>query len=218
MKIVKLQLKLVEQLTPEIFSQMSRKLEGVKSDLNSHILEVINSAIEGKVIPRIRSVLGDQNAARNVNLDLRSDEPPPSTSSSSRPQWDLGSNGRHQENASETVQNTEKDFPRLVAMSNNHPNHHGENHEDPNQSDGDDDYDSNYDTKACHGEIASENSADQEKRYCFNTSRGIEECKYSFRNHLFKTFDLISEKQKKTYSSCSVCSSTILDCNKNAHH
>ena len=128
-------------INSEISSQMSRKLEGMKSDLNSHILEVINSAIEGKVIPRIISVLGDQNAARNVNLDLRSDGPHPSTSSSSRPQWDLGSNGRHQENVNETVQNTKKDFPRLVAMTNNHPNHHRGNHEDPNQSDGDDDYD-----------------------------------------------------------------------------
>ena len=109
----------------------------MKSDMNSHILEVINSAIDRKVIPRIRSVLGDQNAARTVNMDLRSDGSHPS----SRPQWDLGSNGRHQENVSETVQNTKKDIPRLLAMSNNHPNHHRENHEDPNQSDGDDNYD-----------------------------------------------------------------------------
>ena len=95
------------------------------------------------MIPRIRSVLGDQNAARNVNLDLRSDGPLPCTSSSSRPQWDLRSDGRRQENVNEAVQNTKKDLPRLVAMSNNHPNHHRENHEDPNQSDGDDDYDNN---------------------------------------------------------------------------
>ena len=34
-----------------------------------------------------------------------------------------------------------KDFPKLVAMNNNHPNHHREDPEDFNQSDDNDDYD-----------------------------------------------------------------------------
>ena len=36
-------------INSEISSQMSRKLEEMKSDLNSHILEVINSAIEERI-------------------------------------------------------------------------------------------------------------------------------------------------------------------------
>ena len=47
---------------------MSRKLEEMESDLNSYILNVIDSAIEEKVIPSIRSALGSQNSAKNSNL------------------------------------------------------------------------------------------------------------------------------------------------------
>ena len=85
--------------------------------------------------------MGNQNMTENVNLDPRSDGPHPCTSSRSRPQWDLRSDGRQQENVNETVQNTKKDFPRLVAINDNHPKHHRRNHEDYDLSDEDDDYD-----------------------------------------------------------------------------
>ena len=74
---------------------MSRKLEEIKSDLNSHILNIINSAIEEKVIPSIKNAVGGKNSAKSANLDLRSDGPHPSTFSQVRPQWDLRSNGRN---------------------------------------------------------------------------------------------------------------------------
>ena len=44
-------------INPEISSQMSTKLEEIKSDLNSHILEVISSAIQEKVHPSIENAL-----------------------------------------------------------------------------------------------------------------------------------------------------------------
>ena len=94
----------------EISSQMSRMLEEMKSDLNSHILEIITSATKEEVIPSIRSVIESQNAAGNANSDLRSDGPLPCTSSRSRPQWELKSSGRHQENANEADRNTKRDF------------------------------------------------------------------------------------------------------------
>ena len=53
---------------------MSRKLEEMRSDLNSHILNAIDSAIEEKVIPSVRNALGSQNWAENTSLDFRSDD------------------------------------------------------------------------------------------------------------------------------------------------
>ena len=77
-------------INSEISSQMFRNLEEMKSDLNSHILNVFESAIEEKVIPSIRFALGSQNSAENTNLDLQSDGPHPSTFSQVRPQGTFG--------------------------------------------------------------------------------------------------------------------------------
>ena len=52
-------------INSEISSQMSRNLEEKKSDLNSHIFGVINSAIEENVIPSIKNTMGSQNPAKN---------------------------------------------------------------------------------------------------------------------------------------------------------
>ena len=56
---MKSQPKLVWAISSEIFSQMSRKLEEMKFDLNSHILEVINSAIDEKILPSIENVIAN---------------------------------------------------------------------------------------------------------------------------------------------------------------
>ena len=45
-------------INSENSSQMSRKIEEMKSDLNSQILVFINSAIEEKVIPSIKNAIG----------------------------------------------------------------------------------------------------------------------------------------------------------------
>ena len=44
-------------INSKISSQMSKKLEELKSDLNSHLFNVINSAIEEKVIPSIKNAM-----------------------------------------------------------------------------------------------------------------------------------------------------------------
>ena len=128
-------------INPEISSQMSRKLEEMISDLNSHIFDVINSAIEEKVIPSIKNAIGSQNSAKNTNLVLRSDGPHPSNFSKMRAQRDFRSNGPHREKVSQAAQDAQKDFPRLVAMNSNQINHRRENSVDFNQSEDDDGYD-----------------------------------------------------------------------------
>ena len=121
---------------------MSRRFEEIQTSLNSQILDVINAAIESKVLPSIKNAVGGLNSTKNTNLDLRSDGLHPSIFSQVRPQGDLRSNGQYQGNASEAAQNTKKDFPRLAAMSSNRLNHHKENLTDLNQSNDDEDYDS----------------------------------------------------------------------------
>ena len=60
-------------INSEISTQMSRRFEEIKSDLNSHILEVLNATIEEKVLPTIRNVVGVNEGARCAKWDLRSD-------------------------------------------------------------------------------------------------------------------------------------------------
>ena len=128
-------------INSEISSQMSRKLEEKKTDLNSHFLNAIDSAIEKKVIPSIRNALESQNSTENTNLYLRSDGPHPSTFSRVRPQRDLKSDGPHQQIAGKASQDAKKDFLRLVAMSSNQINHQRENSVDSYRSDDKNGYD-----------------------------------------------------------------------------
>ena len=60
-------------INSEISSQMSRKLGEMKSDLNLHKSDAINSAIEENLISSIKNATGGQSSAKNTNLDLRSD-------------------------------------------------------------------------------------------------------------------------------------------------
>ena len=46
--------------------QMSRRFEEIKSNLNSHISEVLNTAIEEKVLPTIRSVVEVSEGAKST--------------------------------------------------------------------------------------------------------------------------------------------------------
>ena len=56
----------------EITSQVTRKLDEMRSDLKTQILEVINSAITKKVLPRIQNVLGVQNSESDAIRDPQS--------------------------------------------------------------------------------------------------------------------------------------------------
>ena len=55
-----------------ITSQVTRKLDQIRSDLNTQILEVINSAITETVLPSIQNVLGVQNSESNAITDPQS--------------------------------------------------------------------------------------------------------------------------------------------------
>ena len=49
---------------------MSKKSEEMQTNLNSQILDVINAAIETKVLPSIKNAVKSQYSAKNTNLDL----------------------------------------------------------------------------------------------------------------------------------------------------
>ena len=95
----------------------------MQSSLNSQILDVINTAIETRVLPSIKNAVGWQNLAKNASLD------------------DFRSDGRHPENTSKPVQNTQNEFPRLVSVKSNQINHCRENSEDSQRSDDEYGYD-----------------------------------------------------------------------------
>ena len=60
-------------INSEISPRMSRRFEEIKSNLNSHILEVLNAAIEEKVSPTIRSVVEISEGAKSTKWGPRSD-------------------------------------------------------------------------------------------------------------------------------------------------
>ena len=128
-------------ISSEISLQMSRKLEEMQTNLNSHILDAINAVIEGKVLPSIKNAVKIENSVKSTNLDLRSDGPHPSNSSQARPQVDLQSNGLQPESVSQVAEDVQNDFPRLVTMKGNRKYHCRENSIDSNQSDDYDGYD-----------------------------------------------------------------------------
>ena len=51
---------------------MARKLDDIRNDLNTQILEVINSAVAEKVLLSIQNVLGVQNPGSDAVRDLQS--------------------------------------------------------------------------------------------------------------------------------------------------
>ena len=53
----------------EITTQVTRKLDEIKEDLNTQILKVINTAIAEKVLHSIQKVLGVENLGLNANRD-----------------------------------------------------------------------------------------------------------------------------------------------------
>ena len=53
-------------------SQVSRKLNGMKTDLNSQIREAIDSAITEQILPSIQNTLGKQGKGVKAELDLMS--------------------------------------------------------------------------------------------------------------------------------------------------
>ena len=92
-------------ISSEISAQMSRKFEEMQSSLNSQILDVINTAIETRVLPSIKNAVSRQNSAKNANLDLQSDGLHHSNAVQENSQKDLRSNRLDPENTSKSAQN-----------------------------------------------------------------------------------------------------------------
>ena len=70
----------IRAISSEISTQLSRRFEEFKSDLNSHISEIIIAAIEEKLLPTIRGVVGASEGAKSTKWDLQSDGRHPNTS------------------------------------------------------------------------------------------------------------------------------------------
>ena len=83
-------------INSEISSQMSRKLDEMKSDLNLQIMDAINSAIQEKVLPSIENTLNSVKTTQNTKWDLRSDGRHSGLVGQSASNSDPRSSGRHQ--------------------------------------------------------------------------------------------------------------------------
>ena len=128
-------------ISSEISSQMSRKFEEMQSSLSSQILDVINTAIDTRVLPSIKKAVRRQNSAKNASLDLRSDGLHQDNAAQENSQKDRRSNKLHPESANKSAQDAQNEFPRLISIGSNQTNHHRENSVDSQQSDDDFGYD-----------------------------------------------------------------------------
>ena len=128
-------------ISSEISSQMSRKFQEMQTSLNSQILDVINTAIDTRVLPSIKNAVKRQNSAKTTNLDLRSDGLHEDTAAPENSQEDLRSNRLHPENINKSYQDTRNEFPRLVSIKNNQTNHRREDSIDSRESDDEYGYD-----------------------------------------------------------------------------
>ena len=106
---------------------MSRRFEEIKSDLNYHILEVLNAAIEEKVLPTIRSAVGVSEGAKSTKWDLRSDGQHPNMSSQMPQVNDHKSDGRQQSKTCKIDQNNAGNLPGLITIGSNQEAHFRQN-------------------------------------------------------------------------------------------
>ena len=109
-------------ISSEISSQMSRKFEELQSSLNSQILDVINTAIDTRVLPSIKNAVRIHNSAKNTSLDLRSHGLHQDNAAQGNSQKDLRSNRLHPENANISVQDAQNEFPRLLSIKSSQTN------------------------------------------------------------------------------------------------
>ena len=96
---------------------MSRKFEEIKSDLNSHIVEILHAAIEEKVLPTIRGDVGASEGAKSTKLDLQSDGRHPNTSGQMPQVKDRESDGWQQDKTYKIDQNKAGNLPQLITMN-----------------------------------------------------------------------------------------------------
>ena len=107
----------------------------MQSDLNSHILEVINSAIEERILPSIENVIANSREVKNTKWDLRSDGRHPDRNIQMTQNSDLESHGPHESKFCQQNHDSGENFLKLIATSSNQNNHRRENLVDFEQSD-----------------------------------------------------------------------------------
>ena len=125
-------------ISSEISSQMSRKFQEKQTNLNSQILDVINTAIDTSVLPSFKNAVRGQNSGENINLDLRSNGLHQDTAGIS--QKDLQSNRLQPENINKSYQAAQNEIPRLISIKSNQTNHRRENSVDSQESNDEFDY------------------------------------------------------------------------------
>ena len=91
----------------------------MKSDLNSHILEVLNTAIEEKILPSIENVIASNREKRNAKWDLRSCGRHPDRVMQMAQKLDLKSHRQHRGISDQQTQELKENFPRLIATTSN---------------------------------------------------------------------------------------------------
>ena len=128
-------------ISSEISSHLSRKFEKMQSSLNSQILDVINAAIDTRVLPSIKNGVRRQNSAKKTSLDFRSDGLHQDNAAQENSQKDLRSNRLHPENASKSAQDAQNEFPMLISIKSNQTSRRRENSADSQQSDDESGYD-----------------------------------------------------------------------------
>ena len=128
-------------ISSEISSQMSKKFEELQSSSNSQILDVLNTAIDTRVLPSIKNAVRRQNSAKNTSLDLRSDGLHQDNAAQENSQKDLRSDRLHPKNVNKTAQDAQNEFPRLISIKSNQTTHCRENSIDSQQSDDEFGYD-----------------------------------------------------------------------------
>ena len=120
----------------EISSQMSRKLVEQKSDLNSQILEVLNTAIEEKILPSIEGALAGNREERDAKWDLRFGGRHPDGVAKMTQDSDLKSRRRQKCKSYRQAQGLVENFPRLTTTTlSNQKDHSRENSVNSEESD-----------------------------------------------------------------------------------
>ena len=82
-------------------------------------MDVINTAIDTRVLPSIKNAVRRQNSAKNTFLDLRSDGLHQDYAAQENSQKDLRSKRLHPENANKSAQDAQNEFPRLILIKSN---------------------------------------------------------------------------------------------------
>ena len=99
-------------INEEIFNQMSRRLNEIKTSLNSQVQDAITSAITSTVVPSIQNTLEKQGRANFTTVDRGSAGPHPGPRAAISTMGDQRSSGLQRNPEVENVQKTWENCPK----------------------------------------------------------------------------------------------------------